>query len=173
MFFYDQNFLLGFLLFASPDDNGDDDDDDDWIESMHCETQVYAAHKEDWERHCCKRQCGIVYCSYKLFDFATQMKNAKYMRGNSHNHLSQKSIFFNTGCFATFAHVIHCALWAQIRSSSPFSSGPKSVTNWQRSPQQLFRCLDGLINTFNTYSLILICLKKIGRPQGSLQIVSW
>ena len=69
--FYDQNFLLGFLLFASPDDNGDDDDDDDWIESMHCETQVYAAHKEDWERHCCKRQCGIVYCSYKLFDFAT------------------------------------------------------------------------------------------------------
>ena len=29
VFFYDQNFLLGFLLFASPDDNGDDDDDDD------------------------------------------------------------------------------------------------------------------------------------------------
>ena len=72
VFFYDQNFLLCFLLYASTDDNGDDDDDDDdWIESMHCETQVYAAHKEDWERHCCKRQCGIVYCSYKLFDFAT------------------------------------------------------------------------------------------------------
>ena len=51
--------------------------------------------------------------------------------------------------FATFACVIPCALWAQIKPSSPSPSGPKSIKNLQHSPQQLFRSLDELFDTAN------------------------